>query len=53
MMGVEDNNPRARTLYERLGYKECGREKASWEEHDVQGRPFMYETEVTLLRKEL
>ncbi|HZD70528.1 MAG TPA: GNAT family N-acetyltransferase [Actinomycetes bacterium] len=53
MMGVEDNNPRARALYERLGYRECGREKASWEEHDADGCPFLYETELTFLKKDL
>jgi hypothetical protein len=53
MIGVEDNNPRARALYERLGYKECGRGEASWGEHDSEGRPFLYETELTLLKKEL
>jgi ribosomal protein S18 acetylase RimI-like enzyme len=53
MMGVEDNNPRARALYERLGYRSAGREKESWIETDQQGKKFLYETEVTLLSKEL
>jgi ribosomal protein S18 acetylase RimI-like enzyme len=53
MMGVEDNNPRAQALYERLGYRPTGREKESWIETDQQGKRFLYETEVTLLSKEL
>lgn len=50
-LGVEDNNPRARTLYERLGYVPFGRETASWLQEGPTGRPELYETEVTLLRK--
>jgi ribosomal protein S18 acetylase RimI-like enzyme len=53
MMGVEENNPRAQALYERLGYRPTGREKESWIETDQQGKRFLYETEVTLLSKEL
>lgn len=53
MMGVEDNNPRAQALYERLGYQPAGRKKESWTETDQQGKRFLYETEVTLLSKQL
>jgi len=53
ILGVEDNNPRARRLYERLGYQAYGREAASWEQEDERGTVTMYETEVTLLRKHL
>jgi ribosomal protein S18 acetylase RimI-like enzyme len=53
ILGVEDNNPRAKALYERLGYVPAGREKESWTETDKDGNKFLYETEVTLLTKDL
>jgi ribosomal protein S18 acetylase RimI-like enzyme len=53
ILGVEDNNPRARALYERLGYEAYGREATSWEQEDELGNATMYETEVALLRKHL
>jgi ribosomal protein S18 acetylase RimI-like enzyme len=53
MLGVEDSNPRARALYDRLGYEACGREQASWPEADGQGNAFTYHTELTLMRKRL
>jgi ribosomal protein S18 acetylase RimI-like enzyme len=51
-LGVEDNNPRARRLYERLGYQAAGRQHASWEEDD-DGVLRLYETTLTILRKRL
>lgn len=51
MLGVEDNNPRARALYERLGYRPVGREKASWPRQRDDGRVEMYETVETILSK--
>lgn len=53
MLGVEGNNPRARALYERLGYRPVGREKASWPRQRDDGRVEIYETEVTILSKSL
>ncbi len=53
MLGVEDSNPRARALYDRLGYEACGHERASWPEADGQGNAFTYHTELTLMRKRL
>lgn len=53
MLGVEDNNPRARALYERLGYRPVGREKASWPRQRDDGRVEMYETVETILSKSL
>jgi ribosomal protein S18 acetylase RimI-like enzyme len=50
---VEDDNPRARALYERLGYREAGRRSASWEVEDADGNVLLYETELVVLRKEL
>jgi ribosomal protein S18 acetylase RimI-like enzyme len=52
-LGVEDNNPRARALYERLGYREVRRERASWDQQDADGNLARYETELAVLRKEL
>src|SRR5262252_937436 len=52
-LGVEDSNPRARHLYERLGYQAAGRQHASWEYEDDDGLLRLYETTVTILRKRL
>lgn len=52
-LGVEDDNPRARALYERLGYVAYGREPDSWDEEGPNGDIRRYETMCTLLRKEL
>jgi hypothetical protein len=53
VIGVEDNNPRARTLYERLGYGPWWCEQESWQQEDGCGGVYLYETQVTLLRKRL
>lgn len=53
VMGVEDSNPRARALYERLGYEPYGRERSSWEHENEHGDIVLYETELTKLRKKL
>ena len=52
-LGVEDNNPRARRLYQRLGYQPAGRQQASWETEDDTGALQVYETTLTILRKRL
>jgi ribosomal protein S18 acetylase RimI-like enzyme len=52
-LAVEDDNPRARTLYERLGYREVRREAAAWEREDPEGTITLYETELAVLRKDL
>lgn len=52
-LDVEDNNPRARVLYERLGYREIARRSASWDVEDAGGKVSRHETEVVMLRKEL
>jgi len=52
-IGVEDDNPRARALYERLGYQEVGRRAASWEAESADGSPFTYHTVVTEMDKTL
>lgn len=53
MIGVEDNNPKARALYERLGYMPASREKSSWQYQDEGGQIKLYETELTVLEKRL
>jgi len=50
---VEESNPRARALYERLGYLACGRGPASWDTEAPDGTITRYETVCTLMRKEL
>jgi ribosomal protein S18 acetylase RimI-like enzyme len=52
-LGVEESNPRARALYERLGYVAYGREPDGWDEEAPDGSVTRYETMCTLMRKEL
>jgi ribosomal protein S18 acetylase RimI-like enzyme len=52
-LGVEQINPRARALYERLGYVAYSRALESWDEQAADGSIFRYETMCTLMRKEL
>lgn len=52
-LGVEDDNPRARALYERLGYRAFDRQPDAWDEEAPDGSIRRYETMCTLMRKEL
>jgi len=52
-LGVVDDNPRARRLYERLGYRASGRQQASWEYEDDAGVVRLHETTLTILRRRL
>jgi ribosomal protein S18 acetylase RimI-like enzyme len=52
-LSVEESNPRARALYERLGYAAYGREPDSWDEQAPDGSVSRYQTVCTLMRKEL
>jgi ribosomal protein S18 acetylase RimI-like enzyme len=52
-IGAEENNPRARALYERLGYVAYGTEPASWDYQAEDGTVQLYETTCTLLRRDL
>ncbi|WP_030947125.1 GNAT family N-acetyltransferase [Streptomyces sp. NRRL S-646] len=52
-LGVEESNPRARALYERLGYRPYGRELDSWDVETEEGSIKRYETMCTLMRKDL
>jgi ribosomal protein S18 acetylase RimI-like enzyme len=53
LCGVESDNPRARALYERLGYRESGAKQASWESEDAGGKRFTKHTTIILLKKSL
>ncbi|EWC59101.1 Myo-inositol-1-phosphate synthase [Actinokineospora spheciospongiae] len=50
---VEENNPRARALYERLGYTAYGREPDAWDEETPDGVIQRYETVCAVMRKPL
>ena len=52
-IGVEDDNPRARALYERLGYQEVGRRAVSWEAEAADGSLLTYHTVVAEMDKTL
>lgn len=52
-LAVEENNPRARALYERLGYVAYGREPDAWDEEGPDGSIRRYETMCVLMRKDL
>lgn len=52
-LAVEEDNPRARALYERLGYVAHGREPQAWDEEGPDGSIRRHETMCVLLRKSL
>ncbi|MFD5397369.1 GNAT family N-acetyltransferase [Streptomyces sp. NPDC127097] len=52
-LAVEVGNPRARALYERLGYRAYGRRPEAWDEQGPDGAVRRHETMCTLMRKEL
>lgn len=52
-LGVEEDNPRARALYERLGYRAFSRELDSWDVEAEDGSLQRYGTTCTLMRKNL
>jgi len=52
-LGVEENNPRARALYERLDYVAYGSKPTAWDVDAPDGSITRYETVLTLMRKEL
>jgi ribosomal protein S18 acetylase RimI-like enzyme len=52
-LGVEESNPRARALYDRLGYVAYGRAPDSWDEQAPDGTIARYETMCTQMRKQL
>jgi GNAT superfamily N-acetyltransferase len=52
-LGVERGNPRARALYERLGYVAYGEEPEEWDDDQPDGTVARYRTICTLMRKRL
>jgi ribosomal protein S18 acetylase RimI-like enzyme len=52
-LGVDDNSSRPRGLYERLGYVVSGNEIGSWDQQAADGSTTRYETQITLMRKQL
>ena len=52
-LGVEEANPRARALYERLGYLAYDRKPEAWDEEAADGSITRYETVCTLMGKQL
>jgi ribosomal protein S18 acetylase RimI-like enzyme len=52
-LGVERSNPRARALYERLGYVAYGEEPEEWDDDQPDGSVARYRTICTLMRKRL
>lgn len=52
-LAVEEDNPRARALYERLGYLVYGRQPEFWDVETEEGSVTRSEKMCTLMRKEL
>ncbi|MGW4510368.1 GNAT family N-acetyltransferase [Streptomyces sp. NPDC004436] len=52
-LAVEVDNPRARALYERLGYRAYDRQPDAWDEQAPDGSLRRRETMCTVMRKEL
>ena len=52
-LAVELDNPRARRLYEHLGYQPVGESEESWMSDRPDGSTFLYRTTVTLMSKQL
>ncbi|PNE40267.1 GNAT family N-acetyltransferase [Streptomyces noursei] len=52
-LAVEESNPRARALYERLGYVAYDRRPDGWDELAPDGSVRRYETMCTVLRRQL
>ncbi|WP_126639644.1 GNAT family N-acetyltransferase [Embleya hyalina] len=52
-LAVEEDNPRARALYERLGYAAYGRAPDAWDEEGPDGSTRRYETICVLMRRDL
>jgi ribosomal protein S18 acetylase RimI-like enzyme len=52
-LAVEESNPRARALYERLGYLAHGRRPDAWDVQAPDGSLLRYETMCTLMHKHL
>lgn len=53
MLGVENTNDKARALYKRLGYTECGQDTDSWEIEDKDGNKHTHYADIILMKKDL
>ncbi|MHA3019670.1 GNAT family N-acetyltransferase [Mycobacterium sp. BMJ-28] len=53
LLAVEENNPRAQKLYDRLGYEIAGKAEESWESEDDNGNRYTHVANVVLMKKEL
>ena len=53
LIGVEDDNPRARQLYELLGYRVIGHEDEAWTVDDGHANEIVHHAHITLLSKDL
>jgi GNAT superfamily N-acetyltransferase len=52
-LDVEEGNPRARALYERLGYVAYDRRPDAWDQQAPDGTVYRYKTTCALMRKDL
>ena len=52
-LGVETVNPRARALYERLGYRAFDTVRTGWDQQTADGVVYRYETDCVEMRKHL
>ena len=52
-LGVETINPRARALYERLGYLAFDTVRTGWDQRDEHGVVYRYETDCVKMRRHL
>jgi len=52
-LGVDEQSPRPRGLYERLGYVAYGREPGAWDQEAPDGSITKYETTIILMQKHL
>jgi ribosomal protein S18 acetylase RimI-like enzyme len=52
-LSVEQNNPRAQALYERLGYRVYGTEDDAWDQEAEDGSVYRYETVCNVMAKRI
>lgn len=53
LLAVEKENPRAKQLYDRLGYEAYDEGKDSWKQVDSEGRETIHTADVVLMKKKL
>lgn len=52
-LGVDEQAPRPRPLYERLGYAAFGRKPGGWDQEEPDGSTSRYDTTIVLMHKSL